>query len=49
MAADLSRATSVEVDLRNLAEAPLELRGRVLEVDPNNTNAVEKLKTLRKQ
>ena len=31
MTADLSRATGVEVDLRNLAEAPLELRGRVLE------------------
>ena len=29
--ADLSTALGVEVDLRNLAEAPLELRGRVLE------------------
>jgi predicted nucleotidyltransferase len=31
LAANLSRATGLEVDLRNLAEAPLELRGRVLE------------------
>jgi len=31
IAADLSHALGVEVDLRNLADAPLELRGRVLE------------------
>ncbi len=29
--ADLSTALGIEVDFRNLAEAPLELRGRVLE------------------
>jgi len=29
--ADLTKALGVEVDLRNLAAAPLELRGRVLE------------------
>jgi predicted nucleotidyltransferase len=31
LAGDLSDAVGLEVDLRNLAEAPLELRGRVLE------------------
>ena len=31
LASELSEALGVEVDLRNLAEAPLELRGRVLE------------------
>jgi len=31
LASQLSEALSLEVDLRNLAEAPLELRGRVLE------------------
>lgn len=31
LAADLSDATGVDVDLRDLAPAPLELRGRVLE------------------
>jgi predicted nucleotidyltransferase len=31
MAADMSRETGVEVDIRNLGHAPLELRGRVLE------------------
>lgn len=31
LAAVLSEAASIQVDLRNLAEAPLELRGRVLE------------------
>jgi predicted nucleotidyltransferase len=46
MTANLSRATGVEVDLRNLAEAPLELRGRVLEegvriYSGNDTERVE--------
>lgn len=31
LAADLSEAVGVEVDLRDLADAPLELRGRALE------------------
>lgn len=31
LAAELSAAVSLAVDLRNLAEAPLDLRGRVLE------------------
>ncbi len=31
LAAELSTAAAIEVDFRNLAEAPLELRGRVLE------------------
>jgi len=31
LASELSEALGVEVDLRNLADAPLELRGRVLE------------------
>lgn len=31
LASELSEAVGVEVDLRNLAEAPLDLRGRVLE------------------
>ena len=31
LASDLSDAVGLEVDLRNLADAPLELKGRVLE------------------
>jgi predicted nucleotidyltransferase len=31
LASELSEALSIEVDLRNLADAPLELRGRALE------------------